>query len=59
MSRGRWTAWAVAVTFGRKADPRTLPNAPTKLVDVTDAVTAVSLAGYRWVIGSEGLGVWL
>ena len=42
MSRGRWTAWAVAVTFGRNCDPKIVLNAAGKLFEVTVAATAVS-----------------
>ena len=41
MSRGRWTAWAVAERFGRRFVPKTLLKADGELPVVTVAVTAV------------------
>ena len=41
MSRGRWTAWAVAETFGRNCVPKIVLNAAGKLFEVTVAETAV------------------
>ena len=42
MSRGRCTAWAVAVTFGRNCVFKIVLNAPGKLLEVIVAETAVS-----------------
>ena len=42
MSRGRCTAWAVAVTLGRNCVFKIELNAPGKLFDVMVAATAVS-----------------
>ena len=41
MSRGRWTAWAVAERFGRKFVPKILLKTAGELLVVTVAVTAV------------------
>ena len=41
MSRGRWTAWAVAETVGRSCVPKTALKAAGELFVVTVAETAV------------------
>ncbi len=40
-SRGRWTAWALAVTAGRNCCPQMVLKAPGRLLAVTVAATAV------------------
>ncbi len=55
MSRGRCTAWAVAVTFGRNEAPKILLKALGLLLEVTEAVTAV--VGTPLVPGKLALNV--
>ena len=50
MSRGRWTAWAVAVDVREELVPKIVLNAPGKLFEVTVAATAVY--GHRWWPGN-------
>ena len=57
MSRGRWAAWAVAVTFGRSDVPKILLNAARQVAVRGDRGRdrRLRLAARRRVIGAERL----